>query len=109
MSKGDRENMGTDMGILDIHLGGETHFDLRCLTVVEKSVTNKCQSKNSTPATPCLCKHNREHAFYTPTAALEVILMIFILRERQGRRLTDLIVLENLLEQVLAIRRFSKR
>jgi hypothetical protein len=31
----------------------------------EKSVTNKCQSKHNTPATPCLCKHNREHAFYS--------------------------------------------
>jgi hypothetical protein len=41
-----------------------THFDLRCLTVVEKSARNKCQSKNSTPATPCLYKHNREHEFY---------------------------------------------
>jgi hypothetical protein len=29
-----------------------------CLTVVEKSVTHKCQSKNSTPATSCLYKHN---------------------------------------------------
>jgi hypothetical protein len=60
MSKGDRKNMETDTEgcVLDIHFGGETHFDLRCLTVVEKSVTNKCQSKNSTPATPCLCKHN---------------------------------------------------
>jgi hypothetical protein len=35
------------------------------LTVVEKSVRNKCQSKTSTPATPCLCNHNREHAFYS--------------------------------------------
>jgi hypothetical protein len=48
---------------MDIHFGGETHFDLRCLTVVEKSVTNKCLSKNSTPTTSCLRKHNREHAF----------------------------------------------
>jgi hypothetical protein len=39
--------------VLDIHFGGKTHFDLRVL--------NKCQSKNSTPATPCLCKHNRNH------------------------------------------------
>jgi hypothetical protein len=55
MSKSDRENVGTETKgcVLDIHLGGETHFDLRCLTVMEKSVTNKCQSKNSTPATPC--------------------------------------------------------
>jgi hypothetical protein len=67
MSKGDRENMGTETEgcVLDIHFGGETHFDLRCLTVVEKSVTNKSHSNNSTPATPCFCKHNREHAFYS--------------------------------------------
>jgi hypothetical protein len=50
----------------------------------------------------------------TPIAALEVILMlpplgIFILRERQERWLKDWIVLENLLEQDLAIRRLSKR
>jgi hypothetical protein len=42
--------------------------------VVGKSVTNECQSKNSTPATPRLCTHNREHSF--PTAVLEVILML---------------------------------
>jgi hypothetical protein len=67
MSKGDRENMGTETKgcVLDIHFGGETHFDLHYLTVVEKSVTNKYQSKNSTLATPCLCNHNREHAFYS--------------------------------------------
>jgi hypothetical protein len=67
MSKGDWENMGTETEgcVLDIHFGGETHFDLRCLTVVEKSVTNKCQSKNSTLATTWMCKHNREHAFYS--------------------------------------------
>jgi hypothetical protein len=61
------ENMGTETKgcVLDIHFGGKTHFDLRCLTVVERSVTNKCQLENSTPATPCLCKHNREHAFYS--------------------------------------------
>jgi hypothetical protein len=33
-----REIMGTETKcVLDIHFGGETHFDLRCLTVVEKS------------------------------------------------------------------------
>jgi hypothetical protein len=37
-------------------------------------VINKCQSKKNTPATPCLCKHNKEHS--TPTAAVEVILML---------------------------------
>jgi hypothetical protein len=47
-----------------IYFCSETHFDLRCLTVVGKSITNECQSKNSTPATPRLCKHNRDHAFY---------------------------------------------
>jgi hypothetical protein len=38
MSKGNRENMGTETKgfVLDIHFGGDTHFDLRCLTVVEK-------------------------------------------------------------------------
>jgi hypothetical protein len=77
MSKGDRENMGTETEgcVLDIHFGGETHFDLRCLTVVEKSVTNKSHSNNSTPATPCLCKHNREHAFYSNCIS-GVILML---------------------------------
>jgi hypothetical protein len=65
--KNDRENMETETKgcVLGTHYGVETHFDLRCFTVVEKSITNKCQSKNSTPATPCLCKHNREHAFYS--------------------------------------------
>jgi hypothetical protein len=67
MSKGNTENMKTETEgcVVDIHFGGETYFDLPYLTVVEKSVTNKCQSKNCTPATPCLCKHNREHAFYS--------------------------------------------
>jgi hypothetical protein len=62
-----RENMETETNgcVLDIHFGGGTHFDQRSLTVVEKSLTNKCQSKNSTPTTPCLCKHNGEHAFYS--------------------------------------------
>jgi hypothetical protein len=77
MWKGDREKMGTETEscVLDIHLGGDTHFDLRCLTVVEKSVINKCQSKNSTPATPCLC--NITGSMYsTPTAVLEGKLML---------------------------------
>jgi hypothetical protein len=67
MSKGDRKNMKTETKgcVLDIHFGGGTHFDLRCLTVVEKTVTNKWQLKNSTPATPCLCRHNREHTFFS--------------------------------------------
>jgi hypothetical protein len=40
MLKGDKENMGTETKgcLLDIHFGGETHFDLRYLTEVEKSV-----------------------------------------------------------------------
>jgi hypothetical protein len=40
MSKGDMENMRTETEgcVLDIHFGGETFFDLRYLTVVEKSV-----------------------------------------------------------------------
>jgi hypothetical protein len=61
MSKGDRENMGTETKdcVLDIKFGGETHFDINFFTVVEKIVTNKCQSKNSTSSTPCLCKHNK--------------------------------------------------
>jgi hypothetical protein len=39
ISKSDSENMetGTEGCVLDIHFGGETHFDLRC-------VANKCQS-----------------------------------------------------------------
>jgi hypothetical protein len=76
MSKGNRENMRTETEgcVLDMYLGGETHFDLCCLTVVEKSVTNKCQSKNSTPATPCESITGSMHS--TPTAALEVILML---------------------------------
>jgi ribonuclease HI len=61
--------------VLDIHFVGETQFDLRWLFVVEKSVTNKCQSKTSTPATPCFCKYNREHALYS-TTALKVILRL---------------------------------
>jgi hypothetical protein len=41
MSKDDRKGIGTETKgcVLDIHFGGETHFDLRCLTVVEKRVT----------------------------------------------------------------------
>jgi hypothetical protein len=46
--------------------------------VVEKSVTNKCQSKNSTPATvqrlACVSIIGSIHS--TSTAALEVILML---------------------------------
>jgi hypothetical protein len=64
MLKGDRENTGTETEGC-VHFVGETHFDLRCLSVVEKSVTSKFQSWNTTPATPCLCKHNRGHAFYS--------------------------------------------
>jgi hypothetical protein len=39
MQKGDRENMGIETKgcVLDIHFGGETDFDLRCLTVVENA------------------------------------------------------------------------
>jgi hypothetical protein len=35
MSKGDRENMGTETEgcVLDLHLSDETYFVLRCLTV----------------------------------------------------------------------------
>jgi hypothetical protein len=40
--------------VLDIYFGGETYFNLRYLNIVEKSVTNKCLSKNSTPAMPRL-------------------------------------------------------
>jgi hypothetical protein len=56
LPSGERKIMGTEIEgcVLGIHLGGETHFDLRHLTVVEKSVTKKCQSNNSTTATPCL-------------------------------------------------------
>jgi hypothetical protein len=31
--------------VLDIHFGGETHFDLRCPTLVEKSVTKRHRGK----------------------------------------------------------------
>jgi hypothetical protein len=94
MSKSDRENTKTETKgcVLDIHYGGETHFDLRCLTVVEKSVTDKRQSKNNTTVTPCLYKYNRDHAFYSNCSSgvhtdVATVLM-FILRERQDRRLT---------------------
>jgi hypothetical protein len=80
MSKGDRENMGTETAgcVLDLNLSDETHFVLRCLTVVGKSAANKCQSKNGTPATPCLCEHSREYAFWPNYSSnpLEVILML---------------------------------
>jgi hypothetical protein len=80
MSKGDRENMGTETEgcVLDLHLSDETHFVLRCLTVVGKSAANKCQSKNGTPATPFLCEHSREYAFWPNYSSnpLEVILML---------------------------------
>jgi hypothetical protein len=50
MSKGDKKNMGTESEtkscVLDIHFDGKTHFNLRFLIVVEKSITNKCQSRN---------------------------------------------------------------
>jgi hypothetical protein len=78
--------------VLEIHFGGETHFDLRCLIVVEKNVTNKCQSKNSTPAMTCLYKNNREHAFYPNCSSgghTDVAFLLFILREGQDRRLTE--------------------
>jgi hypothetical protein len=67
MRKVDRKNMGTETKgcVMDIHFGGKTNIDLRSLTVVEKSVKNKFQSKNSSPATPCLYKHNKEHAYYS--------------------------------------------
>jgi hypothetical protein len=57
--------------------------------VVEKSVTNKCQAKNSTPATPCLYKHNREHAFYFNFSSgdhTDVAIGIYI--EREARQAT---------------------
>jgi hypothetical protein len=68
MSKGDKEIMRTETKgcVLDIHFGGETHFDLRYFIVMEKSGTNKCQSKNSTAATPFACVSiTKEHAFYS--------------------------------------------
>jgi hypothetical protein len=60
-----RKNIGTETKSCVLH----------CLTVVEKSVIEKCQSKWSWNVTPCLCKHNREHVLYS-NAALEVILML---------------------------------
>jgi hypothetical protein len=77
--------------LLDVYFGGETHFDLRCLTVVERSVSNKCQSKNSTPATPCLYKLNREHAFYSNSSSGGHILMLPIVGiyiEKEARQAT---------------------
>jgi hypothetical protein len=69
MSKGDRENMGTETK------GDETHFDLRCLIVVEKSVTNKSQSKKAhLQRIACVRIAGSMHS--TPTAALKVILML---------------------------------
>jgi hypothetical protein len=69
MLKGDRESMGTETkcGVLDIHFGGETHFDLRCLTVVEKASQISVNRKT---------EHLQWSMHSTPTAALKVILML---------------------------------
>jgi hypothetical protein len=106
--------MGTETEgcVLDKHLGGETHFDLRCLTVVEKSVTNKCQSKNSTTATPsCVSITGCMHS--TPTVALEVILMLpplGIYIEEEARHATYRLNCSGKCTRArFGIRRFSKR
>jgi hypothetical protein len=61
-----------------------------CLTVLKKGITKFI---NRTLKTPCLCKDNRQHAFYSKGhITLKVIpdaAMVFILRESQDRRLTD--------------------
>jgi hypothetical protein len=75
MSKGDKENMGTETKgcVLHIHFGGETHFDLCCLTVVEKSVINKCQSAHLQRLASVSITGSMHS---TPIAALEVILIL---------------------------------
>jgi hypothetical protein len=46
---------------LDIHFGGETHFDLRCLTVVVKASQISVNQKTA-DLQRLAC---REHAFYS--------------------------------------------
>jgi hypothetical protein len=73
MSKGDRENLGTEIKgcVLDIHFGGETHFDLRCLTVVEKTPQISVNQKIvQLQRLACVSISGSMHS--TPTAALEV-------------------------------------
>jgi hypothetical protein len=63
--------------------------------VVERSVSNKFQSKNSTPATPCLYKLNREHAFYSNSSSGGHILMLPPLRiyiEGEARQATHKLI-----------------
>jgi hypothetical protein len=67
MSKDDRKNIGLKPKIVYwiYTTVVQPILTYAALPVVEKSVTNKCHSKNSTPARSYLCKHNREHAFYS--------------------------------------------
>jgi hypothetical protein len=77
MWKGDRENMGTETEgcVLDVHLGGETHFDLRCLTVVEKASQISVNRKTAhLQRLACVSITGSMHS--TQTAALEVIQML---------------------------------
>jgi hypothetical protein len=64
MSKGDKKNMETETKgfVLDIHFGGETHFYLRCLTLVQKASQISVIRKT---AHLQRLAHNREHAFYS--------------------------------------------
>jgi hypothetical protein len=74
-----RENMGTETKgcVLDIHFGGETDFDLRCLTMVENASQISVNRKKA---------HLQRLAFYSNCSSGG---WLFILRERQDRRLTD--------------------
>jgi hypothetical protein len=57
-----------------LHLAGETHFDLRCLTVVEKA--SQISVKRKTALQVCLaCLSITWSMHSTPIAALEVMLM----------------------------------
>jgi hypothetical protein len=64
--------------VLDIHFGGETHFDLRCLTVVAKSVQISVNWKTA-HLQPFACINITGSMHSDPTAALEVILMLLAL------------------------------
>jgi hypothetical protein len=94
MSKSDRESIRTETEgcVLDIHLGGETHFDLRCLTVVENASQIRINRKTALlQRLACVSIIGSMHS--TPNAALEVILMLpplgIYIEGRHGRRLTE--------------------
>jgi hypothetical protein len=88
MSKGDKENMGTEIKgcVLDIHFGGDTHFDLSCLIVVEKA-SQISVNRKTVNLQRLSCVGITESMHSTLTAAPKVILMlptlgIYIKRER---------------------------